>query len=347
MSEPNRTFYDSSQKHKMLTSIVANTFNYAVGRGLDVEQIAAATGLQRTDLVDPETRLPEELAPTIWKLLGEAYPGQALALHAAGAAPFSALGQLAPAMEYAKDARSALEALVQYRAILSDRLSIKLIESDAEASLHLHHPIDDIDGGYGAEAGMAMLTRFGKKIIGGESPLIRVNFKHPPFGSLHVYEAFFDVPVFFQQPYNALVFHRKALDQPTQKGDVHLFRYIQGNLDLLQDHWRLHNNSSQISKLYDAIADNADFIEYSAEALAQQMNMSVRSLQRLAKEHGLTIRGLLDDTRQTKAKQLLTNTTLKIGEISNRLGYSDERSFRRAFKRWTGQNPSKYRQRPD
>ncbi|MGD1865784.1 MAG: AraC family transcriptional regulator, partial [Phormidesmis sp.] len=90
MSEPNRTFYDSSQKHKMLTSIVANTFNYAVGRGLDVEQIAAATGLQRTDLVDPETRLPEELAPTIWKLLGEAYPGQALALHAAGAAPFSA-----------------------------------------------------------------------------------------------------------------------------------------------------------------------------------------------------------------------------------------------------------------
>lgn len=328
----------------MLTSIVANIFNYAVGRGLSIEDIAAATGLRRTDLVNPETRLPEELAPTIWKLLSETHPGQSLALHAAGAAPFSSLGQLAPAMEYAKDARSALEVLVQYRGILSDRLSIELIESDAEASLRLHHPIDEIDGGYGAEAGMAILTRFGKEIIGGESPLIRVNFKHPPFGALHVYEAFFDVPVFFQQPYNALVFHRAALDQPTQKGDIHLFRYIQGNLDLLQDHWRLHNNSSQISKLYDAIADNTDFIEYSAEALAQQMNMSLRSLQRLAQEHGLTIRGLLDDTRQTKAKQLLTNTTLKIGEISNRLGYADERSFRRAFKRWTGKNPSKFRQ---
>ncbi|MEL7068692.1 MAG: AraC family transcriptional regulator ligand-binding domain-containing protein [Cyanobacteria bacterium J06581_3] len=328
----------------MLTSIVANIFNYAVGRGLSIEDIAAATGLRRTDLVNPETRLPEELAPTIWKLLGETYPEQSLALHAAGAAPFSSLGQLAPAMEYAKDARSALEVLVQYRGILSDRLSIELIESDAEASLRLHHPIDEIDGGYGAEAGMAILTRFGKEIIGGESPLIRVNFKHPPFGALHVYEAFFDVPVFFQQPYNALVFHRAALDQPTQKGDIHLFRYIQGNLDLLQDHWQLHNNSSQISKLYDAIADNTDFIEYSAEALAQQMNMSLRSLQRLAQEHGLTIRGLLDDTRQTKAKQLLTNTTLKIGEISNRLGYADERSFRRAFNRWTGKNPSKFRQ---
>ncbi|MEM6867103.1 MAG: AraC family transcriptional regulator ligand-binding domain-containing protein [Cyanobacteria bacterium P01_C01_bin.121] len=329
----------------MLTSIVANTFNYAVGRGLSIEQITDATGLRRTDLVNPETRLPEELAPTIWKLLGETYPGQSLALHAAGAAPFSALGQLAPAMEYAKDARSALEALVQYRTILSDRLSIELIESDAEARLQMHHPIDDIDGGYGAEAGMAMLTRFGKEIIGGESPLIRVNFKHPPFGAFHVYETFFDVPVFFQQPHNALVFYREALDRPTQKGDIHLFRYIKGNLELLQDHWRLHNNSPQISKLYEAITRNADSLEYSAEALAQQMNMSVRSLQRLTKEHGLTIRELLDDTRQTKAKQLLTDTTLKIGEISNQLGYSDERSFRRAFKRWTGKNPSKFRQR--
>ncbi|MEL6161054.1 MAG: AraC family transcriptional regulator ligand-binding domain-containing protein [Cyanobacteria bacterium J06627_32] len=329
----------------MLTSIVANIFNYAVGRGLSVENIAAATGLRRTDLVNPETRLPEELAPTIWKLLGETYPGQSLALHAAGAAPFSSLGQLAPAMQYAKDARSALEALVQYRWILSDRLSIELIESESEASLHLQHPIDEMDGGYGAEAGMAVLTRLGKEIIGGESPLIRVNFKHSPFGALHVYETFFDVPVFFQQPHNALVFHREALDQPTQKGDIHLFQYIQGNLDLLQDHWRLHNSSSQISKLYDAIARNADSLEYNAEALAQQMNMSLRSLQRLAQEHGLTIRGLLDDARQTQAKQLLTDTTLKIEEISNQLGYSDERSFRRAFKRWTGQNPSKFRQR--
>ncbi|MEM9948959.1 MAG: AraC family transcriptional regulator ligand-binding domain-containing protein [Cyanobacteria bacterium P01_D01_bin.36] len=329
----------------MLTSIVANIFNYAVGRGLSIENIAAATGLRRTDLVNPETRLPEELAPTIWKLLGETYPGQSLALHAAGAAPFSSLGQLAPAMQYAKDARSALAALVQYRSILSDRLSIELIEADAEASLHLHHPIDEMDGGYGAEAGMALLTRFGKEIIGGESPLIRVHFKHLSFGALHVYETFFGVPVFFQQPHNALVFHREALDQPTQKGDIHLFRYIQGNLDLLQDHWRLHHDSSQISKLYDAITRNAESLEYSADALAQQMNMSMRSLQRLAQEHGLTIRGLLDDTRQAKARQLLTNTTLKIGEISNQLGYSDERSFRRAFKRWTGQNPSKFRQR--
>ncbi|MEM8831111.1 MAG: AraC family transcriptional regulator [Cyanobacteria bacterium P01_G01_bin.19] len=343
-SELNQTFDDNSPGYKMLTSIVANTFNYAVGRGLDIEQINAATGLKRTDLINPESRLPEELAPTIWKLLGDEYPNQALALHAAGAVPLSsALGQLGLAVKYAEDTRSAVEALVEYRSVLSDRLSIELIESDAEATIQVYHPIDEIDGGYGAEAGLAILHRLGQETVGGENPLVRVNFKHQPFGSLDVYEAFFGVPVYFQQPCNALVLRREALDRPTKKGDIHLFRYIQNNLDLLQDHWQLQSNSSQISELYNAIAQNAEFLEYSAEALAQQMNISLRSLQRLTKEYGFTIRQLMDNARQEKAKRLLINSTLSIKVISDRLGYSDERAFRRAFKRWTGHTPSEFR----
>ena len=329
----------------MLTSIVANTFNYAVGRGLDIEQINEATGLKRTDLINPETRLPEELAPTIWKLLGEAYPGQVLSLHAASAAPLSSMGQLALAVQYAENLRSALKALVQYRSVLSDRLWMELVESDVEAILQVHHPVDEIDGGYGAETGLAMLKRLGQEIIGGNDSLIRVGFKHEPFGALHVYENFFGVPVCFQQDFNMLVFRREALEQPTEQRDNHLFQYIQGNLDLLQDHWRLHRDPSKISELRDAIAHNAEFFEYSAEALAQQMNISLRALQRLAREHDLTIRQLLDNAREAKARQLLSNPALSIEAISNLLGYSDDRAFRRAFKRWTGQTPTEFRRR--
>ncbi|MEM9272479.1 MAG: AraC family transcriptional regulator ligand-binding domain-containing protein [Cyanobacteria bacterium P01_F01_bin.143] len=345
ISELNDAFDDNSQRYKMLTSIVANTFNYAVGRGLDIEKISAATGLKRTDLINPESRLPEDLAAKIWKLLGEEYPDQALALHAASAAPISSLGQLALAVQYAENARSSLEALVEYRSVLSDRLTMELVESEAEAIIKVDHPVGDIDGGYGAEAGLAILHRLGNEAVGGENPLLRVNFKHQPFGSLDVYESFFGIPVYFQQPYNALVLRREALDRPTKKGDKHLFRYIQGNLDLLQDHWQLHSNTSQMSELYEIIVRNAEFLEYSAEALAQQMNISLRSLQRLTKEYGLTIRQLMDNARKAQAKRLLRDSSLSIETISNRLSYSDTRAFRRAFKRWTGKTPSEFRNR--
>ncbi|MEO1209621.1 MAG: AraC family transcriptional regulator ligand-binding domain-containing protein [Cyanobacteria bacterium J06638_20] len=345
MSEENRTIDDRSHSHQMLTSIVANTFNYAVSRGLDMEQINAATGLTRTDLINPETRLPEVLAPTIWKLLGEAYPGQVLALHAASAVPLTSMGQLAQAVQYAEDLRSALQEFIKYRAVLSDQLHMELIESDSEAMLQPSHPIDEIDGGYGAEAGLGVVTRLVRETLVAEDPLVRVEFRHQPFGSLETYIDFFKVPVRFQQKDNKLVFRRDALDLPTQKRDTYLLGYIQKNLDLLQDHWRLHSNPSQVSQLYDAIARNAESSEYSAEALAQQLNMSLRALQRQARDRGFTVSQLLENAREAKAKQLLTDPKPTIEAISDQLGYSDDRAFRRAFKRWTGQTPAEFRRK--
>ncbi|MEL6186341.1 MAG: helix-turn-helix domain-containing protein, partial [Myxococcota bacterium] len=35
--------------------------------------------------------------------------------------------------------------------------------------------------------------------------------------------------------------------------------------------------------------------------------------------------------------------TLTVAAVSESIGYSDERAFRRAFRRWTQQSPSDYR----
>ncbi|MDQ8975947.1 helix-turn-helix domain-containing protein, partial [Acinetobacter johnsonii] len=45
---------------------------------------------------------------------------------------------------------------------------------------------------------------------------------------------------------------------------------------------------------------------------------------------------------ERKAKQMLENN-LSIGDISQALGFSEVREFRLAFKRWTGQAPSVYK----
>lgn len=343
MDDPNRTFRDSLASPQMLASLVASTVAYALARGISMEQIAAVTGLSRTDLIDPEARLPQELVPTVWRLLGEAFPGEALALEMASAAPFSYFGPVAHAVRYASDLRSSLQTFIRYRALLSDRLQISLVETPPEAAVRMYHPMDEEDGGYAAEVGMALGARFGREVIGVENALARVDFAHAPFGPIQVYQDFFGTPVRFRQPYNAMVFHSEALDRPTQQRNMHLFRYIQEHLDLARDRLAIPSDPPELARVREAIADNAERSEYGAEALAQRLHVSLRTLQRLTQKHGVAVRKLLEEARAANARQFLSDSRLSVEAISFLLGYSEDRAFRRAFKRWTGQTPAEFR----
>ena len=344
MSDRKGTFYDKYHTPQMLTSIVANIFNYAVSRGLDANKIQIITGVTRKDLINPESRLPEELAATIWKMLGDAYPQQNLSLHMASATPLSQFfGQLSQIIQYADNLRSAIETLIQYRSIISDQLHLSLVESNSEAILQAYHPIDEIDGGYGIEAGLALLKRAFENVIGMQLPLVKVCFRHKSLVLPYIYEDYFQAPVVFHQQYNGFVFQRETLDLPTVQKDNYLFQYIQKNLDILQDYWHLNYQPSHLSQLYHAIHHNAQVADYSVNGLAKQLNISVRVLQRQANENGFTIKHILDNAREAKAKQLLMDRQLNLDTISMLLGYSDDRAFRRAFKRWTGLTPAQFR----
>lgn len=59
---------------------------------------------------------------------------------------------------------------------------------------------------------------------------------------------------------------------------------------------------------------------------------------RLARE-GSSRRALLDEVRETLAKELLRNG-LSVKEVSDRLGYSEPAAFTHAYTRWHGVPPS-------
>ena len=71
--------------------------------------------------------------------------------------------------------------------------------------------------------------------------------------------------------------------------------------------------------------------------------MSSRTLRRRLTEHNLTFEALLEQVRRGRTLNLLANPGLSIERITEEVGYSDVRSFRRAFRRWTGMSPSAFR----
>lgn len=79
------------------------------------------------------------------------------------------------------------------------------------------------------------------------------------------------------------------------------------------------------------------------ETVARTLGMSPRSLQRRLKFCGVDFEELLDDTRRSEAIRLICEGVHSMTDIALRVGYSDSAHFTRAFKRWTGVAPSRFR----
>jgi AraC-like DNA-binding protein len=79
------------------------------------------------------------------------------------------------------------------------------------------------------------------------------------------------------------------------------------------------------------------------DSIAAVMGVSVRTLQRRLAEHGMDFSTIVERTRIEAAMALLDEPSRSIIEISFDLGYSDVSSFTRAFRRWTGVSPGRYR----
>jgi len=80
-------------------------------------------------------------------------------------------------------------------------------------------------------------------------------------------------------------------------------------------------------------------------SLADEMDLSVRSLQKVFAARGLTPSELLRTVRLRKARKLLQSTTQPVTQVAFEVGFRDINQFGRAFKAATGDAPREYRRR--
>jgi len=99
-------------------------------------------------------------------------------------------------------------------------------------------------------------------------------------------------------------------------------------------------------------AADSDIVERTAQALrdglgdqrnvARHIGMSVASLRRRLEERGTRFREIRAATLTAEAKLRLDHGET-VTQVADELGFSDGRSFARAFREWTGQSPRQYR----
>lgn len=79
------------------------------------------------------------------------------------------------------------------------------------------------------------------------------------------------------------------------------------------------------------------------EKIATRLGMSTRSIRSHLVESGYSFREIRNDIRETFATLYLTDTSIALDVIADKLGFSDQASFTRAYRSWTGKTPGDVR----
>ena len=79
------------------------------------------------------------------------------------------------------------------------------------------------------------------------------------------------------------------------------------------------------------------------DAIARELCLSERTLQRRLEAEATSFAELLDDTRRELAEQYLSRLHLSLAQAAYLLGFVDQSSFFRACKRWFELSPGQYR----
>jgi AraC-like DNA-binding protein len=80
------------------------------------------------------------------------------------------------------------------------------------------------------------------------------------------------------------------------------------------------------------------------ERCAARLKTSARTIQRRLTDEGLRFSEIVEQERIAASQRALVQTDNALSDIAYSLGYSDQSSFGRAFKRWTGITPQAYRE---
>lgn len=140
---------------------------------------------------------------------------------------------------------------------------------------------------------------------------------------------------------NAIAFPTQVLHQPVASANRLLYKLLSGYLEKVKDESR-----GTVAERVEAYVRGALHSGHcSIERCAQKMDVSVRTLQASLSKEGLRFSDILERQRIEQAKVYLEEGHLSLDDIAAYLGYAEQSSFGRAFKRWTSVTPRQYRQR--
>jgi AraC-like DNA-binding protein len=294
------------------------------------------------DAPSPGPRLCGNSYSTLMDRAARALDDRGLGLRFGARVGGAGFGMLGIAAATAPSLREAIRHLTQLESITSTLGNAAVRRHGRRVHLSWH-PAQALPPAV-VEGILAGWVSFGRYLLGEHVDVAQVSLRHQRIASMEVYDSVFDCPVKFDACSYGVIIADDLLDARPRFAD-----------DLLNDaigDWLGHcaNAASgkamtvtrAVSGLFQSRLPLAEADECGVAAM---LGMERRTLQRALQREGTSFRQIVSAARAQHAIISLMRGERSLSDLSADIGFDEQSSMCRAFRKWTGYSPLAFKQR--
>ncbi|MFP0264342.1 helix-turn-helix domain-containing protein [Acinetobacter pittii] len=193
------------------------------------------------------------------------------------------------------------------------------------------------------ECGIGIFLNFFKYITNNEFRPSQITLPYQQGASANNYQEAWKCPVILNQKQGAIIFPSTLLNKASPAAEPELLKIHETIAEQQLSNLEKHHLVYAIERLLsNGLLESGQFDQ---KFIAEQLNRNPRTLRADLQAINTNYEKILNQHREKLARRLLANTKETLDQIVYLTGFSEPSAFTRAFKRWTGETPSAYRQR--
>jgi len=309
--------------------------------GLDTVDLCHRAGVDLEELKNPYSRFPQDCITQLWTEAANETGNPAIGLVMADRSSLRQLDALVYSFISSTTLKESFERMKKFQHILSESIEINISKESEGYFVEFVHSGDELPAvPQTTDASFSASTVIMNWVSEEKVKPLRIELAHSDKGNRSAYERVYSCPISFDTEKNRVLFSIEDFERPIPTANEYMARVHEESLKDMLHRTKSKELYVQVKEqmLKELPAGNATI-----EKMAMIFNLTQRTFQRRLKEEGWTFRELLDCTRKELAKDYLCKEEMSADNITHKLGFAESTAFIRAFKRWYGNTPSRYK----
>ena len=314
----------------------------AIRHGFDADELLVKSGINPRVFLSPVGRISDSqmtrLVQRIWWVMSDEFMGFTRSPCKQGLFPL-----VVESVSRCSNLREVFDLGSRMYNLINEDIHTKLLEQDDLALLNSRFTEPELDPDhFYQEFWLVIWHRFSSWLINRKIPLVHARLAYAKPAHAAELSHLFPCPKIYACSENQLAFDTRYLNMPPVRGKAEITNFLKhspaGLMTIPGDDRSL---KGKIATLIFA-QKTAVLTLPKIEEIAGHFHVTPQTLHRRLKTEGTSYQRIKDSIRRDIAVTKLVKDRLPVKQVAEIVGFSEPRSFTRAFKHWTRLSPREY-----